>query len=851
MTTKSRPEESLLSRHMEDYHADTMGYDEFWDAQTGQPRPHWQNLVQQLEKLPESDFRARQQLIHRQLQEIGVTYSFGKEDKSRRAWELDAIPYVLDQHSWQQLNAGMQQRARVLNAVFKDLYGRRELLTSGIIPAEVVLNSDQYIRPAHGLYNHIETPLMFYSADITRNPEGQLVVIRDKTQMPTGVGYCLENRVAMSRVMSSEFSSAEIARLSGFFKAWHGTFTAMVPHNRTPNIVMLSAGASDETYFEHAYLAAYLGYNLVLGADLTVREGKVWLKTLDGLEQVDVILRWVDDQACDSLELKEDAICGVPGLLHAVRQGNVIVINPIGAGILESPGLMSYLPAVCEHLFGEPLLLPQIDTLWCGDKNRRHFVLDNLQNMVIKRADYHAKNQYPASMDEVKLEQLRQDIERQPAKYVGQQFLEFSRAPAWNNAKFQAKPIKIRSFALTEQGSYRVLPGALTRLVYYQQQENPFTGLLKDTWVLGESEENYSSLWQLVGEQAAYRGHEQITSRTAESLFWVGRNIERSESQVRLVRAILSRLTEYSPDREEDALAHIEKLITGLLPHHPQIADALEDMTEKGRSSYWWMMRQFVFGTDLNGGLTATFGFFLNSAFNVRDYWSGDTWRIIDEINQAARRIKYSKPTRSVSDMQELLNELLDSVSAFLGHAAESLSRDGGWLMLEAGRRLERAHQIMNLSEILLSQEVDNEMESLVLDSLLYSQESLATHRRRYRVEQRMETVVELLLLNADYPRSLCYQLKRLKQLVAEMPNEQNDSRLERHEKMILSALTRIQLCELNELVLANKKGERTNLQHLLDDVSTDLSDLAEAISQIYFSHTEGAAQLLQGQVLS
>jgi len=243
--------------------------------------------------------------------------------------------------------------------------------------------------------------------------------------------------------------------------------------------------------------------------------------------------------------------------------------------------------------------------------------------------------------------------------------------------------------------------------------------------------------------------------------------------------------------------------------------------------------------------------FSYNSAFNVRDYWSGDTWRIIDEINQAARRIKYSKPTRSVSDMQELLNELLDSVSAFLGHAAESLSRDGGWLMLEAGRRLERAHQIMNLSEILLSQEVDNEMESLVLDSLLYSQESLATHRRRYRVEQRMETVVELLLLNADYPRSLCYQLKRLKQLVAEMPNEQNDSRLERHEKMILSALTRIQLCELNELVLANKKGERTNLQHLLDDVSTDLSDLAEAISQIYFSHTEGAAQLLQGQVLS
>lgn len=850
MTTNVTPDESLLARHMGDYLADTRGYDEFWDSLSNSPRPHWQNLVQQLQKLPESDFRARQQLIHKQLQEIGVTYSFAKEDDNRRTWELDAIPYVLDQNSWQHLNAGMRQRAKLLNAVFKDLYGPRELLTSGIIPAQVILNCEQYIRPARGLYEHIDLPLMFYSADITRDPDGQLVVIRDKTQMPTGVGYCLENRVAMSRVMSSEFSSAEIARLSGFFKTWHGAFTSLVPHNRTPNIVMLSAGATDETYFEHAYLAAYLGYNLVVGADLTVRDSKVWLKTLDGLEQVDVILRWVDDQLCDSLELQEDSVCGVPGLLHAARQGNVIVINPIGAGILESPGLMSYLPAVCEYLFDESLILPQIDTHWCGEEQARQNTLANLNKMVIKRADHHAKNQYPASMSDADREALQQNIIANPGDYVAQNFLEFSRAPAWSNAKFQAKPIKIRSFAIIEQDSYRVLPGALTRLVYYKNQQEPsFTGLLKDTWILGESEENHSSLWQLVGEQAAYRGHEQITSRTAESLFWVGRNIERSESQVRLVRAILARLTEYYPGHEEDALAHIEQLITGLMSHHPQIAEALSQIKEKGRSTYWWMMRQFVFGTDLNGGLTATFGFFLNSAFNVRDYWSGDTWRIIDEINQAARRIKYSKPTRSVSDMQELLNELLDSVSAFLGHAAESLSRDGGWVMLEAGRRLERAHQIMNMSEILLSQAVDEEIESLVLDSLLYSQESLATHRRRYRVEQRIETVLELLLLNADYPRSLCYQLKVLQQLVKEMPKEQNDSRLERHEKMILAALTRIQLSELSELEKANELGSRENLRALIEDVNTDLLALAEAISQIYFSHTEAATQLLQGQV--
>lgn len=840
-------EDPLFSRHIDEYVSDNVGFDEFWDTRQGKVRAHWHGLVAQLRALPESDFRARQKLIHKQLEEIGVTYDVAN-DENRQAWELDHVPLVLEQQDWAFLNAGIAQRAKLLDRVLKDLYGARTLLTEGILPSDILLGAEQYLRPCHDLFEQQQQTLMFYAADITRSPSGNWVVVRDKTQMPTGVGYCLENRVAMSRVMSDEFSQAPIARLSGFFKVWHQSFKALVPHNDTPNVVMLSAGTKDETYFEHAYLAAYLGYNLVVGADLTVRDSKVWLKTLDGLQQVDVVVRWLEDGLCDSLELREDAVTGVPGLLHAAREGNVVVVNPIGAGVLENPGLMPFLPQICEFLLDEPLMLPQVESHWCGAAKNATHILEDLNAWVLKRTDTHHKNIYPANLNGAELEALRQQLTTEGHLYVAQAFIEFARTPTWSNGRLQAKPVKLRSFAVAQKDSYRVMPGALTRLVYYDPQFRDslaFSGMVKDTWMPGDGEDQYKSLWSKATEQAIFRGQEQVTSRTGESLFWVGRNIERAENMVRLVRTVLSRLSEYSPHRQDDVLAHIANLISGLFVHHPQLETELNESQNTGRSAWWWLMRQFVFGTEYNGGLTATFGYFLTSAYHVRDYWSGDTWRIIDEINQAAKRIKDSKPTQSVSDMQDLLNELVDAVSAFVGHSAESLSRDGGWLMLETGRRIERAQQLINLTGTLLEDAQDLEMESQVLDSLLFAQESLTSHRRRYRIEQRIETVLELLLLNGDYPRSLCFQLLRLQQLTAEMPHNHNVVGMERHDKMILSALTRLQLSELADLATVSKDGKREDLKALLVDLNDDLNLFADAISQYYFSHTKAATQML------
>ena len=359
-------------------------------AENGQLRPAWRDFFDHLDNATPAQMRHQIDYVRRRILENGVTYNVYADPKGAdRPWELDPLPLILSPEEWANISAAVTQRARLLNALLVDLYGEQTLLKDGSLPPALVYGHNGFLWPCQGVRPPGDTWLHLYAADLARSPDGRWWVIADRTQAPSGAGYALENRVIVSRLFPEKFRDLGVQHLAAFFSALQESLAHWAPKEGNgvkPLVVLLTPGPYNETYFEHAYLARYLGYPLVEGQDLTVRDDRVYLKTLTGLKRVHAILRRLDDDYCDPLELRGDSALGIPGLLQAVRSGNVLMANALGSGLLESAALPGFLPGACKKLLGETLRMPSVGTWWCGEQAALEFVIKHLDRLVIKGA---------------------------------------------------------------------------------------------------------------------------------------------------------------------------------------------------------------------------------------------------------------------------------------------------------------------------------------------------------------------------------------------------------------------------------------------------------------------------------
>jgi uncharacterized circularly permuted ATP-grasp superfamily protein/uncharacterized alpha-E superfamily protein len=818
-------------------------YDEMV-ATGGEMKAPWMPVGQWLKTLTPEQAAATGAEVRRHLRENGVTYSVhGDPGGEHRAWLLDALPWILSEADWQHVEQGLIQRAELMDSILRDLYGDQTLIRDGWLPPEMIHAHHGFLRPCCGMSVPGPRQLILYAADLARGPDGRMWVVNDRTQAPSGTGYVVENRGVMTRTHQRLFNRTGVRRIASFFRTLRQTLESFTPvgGGKDPRVVILTPGPQNETYFEHAFLASYLGYTLVQGDDLTVRDGRVWLRSLGGLEAVDVIIRRVDSWFSDPLELKEDSQLGVAGLMEAIRAGNVLVVNHPGSSVLENPGLMAFLPGICQHLRGEDLLLPSAATWWCGEVSARERVIEEMDRMVIK--SIHRKptfgTVFGADLTPAQKEQLKKQILTTPESFVGQEQVSFSTVPSMGPEQLEARRGVIRGFVTAaHDGSYVVMPGGLARVASGPDEvvvSSQLGGVSKDVWVQGKEKEPFVSLWTDAGGGEVHHDARQVPSRAGENLYWVGRYAERAEGSARLLRRSVMIFIEQLGEDEAQLARHREILMGGLLgvmdvaPIHADedaaiVPDELEILSLLGDRSRI-------------GSLPFSLACFRNAAFAVRDLWSPDSWRVIEEvIREWGDERKMPKHLLDAQSAQ--LNRLILHLTALLGLNLESMTRDAGWRLLDSGRRIERANYILAVLRNFLVEARSPDEERLLMETVLAATDSLVTYRKRYRTHPRIDLVLELLLLEPNNARSLLYQIERLAMNIDGLPMQSKAARLTREQRLLVDASSRLRLVEISKI--AGTPGQRRrHLELFLDQMLNRVSSLSDALTLTYFRHAE------------
>ena len=821
------------------YQSNSAFYDELIAA-NGAIRPHWNALVDSLSTIGSDGLLGRWQEGRRLLHDNGVTYNvYGDPAATDRPWPLDPVPLVIDHREWSGIETALQQRATLLNALLADLYGPRQLLRDDLLPPELVFRHEGFLRPCVGVRVPREIHLHTYAADIARSPDGRWWVLADRTQAPSGAGYALENRLVSTRVLGDVFRAAQVRRLASFFAVYRETLRSLVPqHRENPRIVLLTPGPYNETYFEHAFLARYLGFTLVQGGDLTVRENSVFLKTLGGLLPVDLIIRRQDDSFCDPVELRADSMLGVAGLLQAVRMGQVAVTNALGSGLAESAAPAAFLPNLCRHILGEELKMPTVATWWCGQPQALSYVTDNLSNLVIKPAspDHRHEPIFGARLSDKQRERLIAEMRAFPADYVAQEQVALATVPVWDERQLQPRHFVLRVYLVASGDSYTVMPGGLTRvttsldsLVVSMQHG----GGSKDTWVLADQPAAEFSLLRPDSVPIEVnRATIDLPSRIADNLFWLGRYVERLEMVVRVARAILTRVSQESdPLRAPGIEAGYRVLAaSGYLAADPESPAPPERQ-----------VLAMVYDSESRGGLGWNLHQVRRVAWLLRDRISADAGQILNHFEQEFSTPAPPDPLR-ISAATNLLDHFIITLSAFSGLVMESMTRGHGWRFLDIGRRLERAIQIIDLIRYGLGYQPATD--SGQMEVLLEIADSSLTYRSRYLTSMQENLVIDLLLLDEANPRSAAFQLARLREHIDQLPESVSSTHRPPEWRLAVRLLTAVQVAEAAELVRPDEQGHWVNLENLVSRLAAELPLLSETLTRGYFDHAVAAPQL-------
>jgi uncharacterized circularly permuted ATP-grasp superfamily protein/uncharacterized alpha-E superfamily protein len=823
------------------YQPDSGYYDEMVDAE-GTMRPHWRPLIEPLERMGRAGFARRWQEGRRVIHENGTTYNVYSDPQSAgRPWPLDPLPLVLDSTEWSYIAAAIAQRAKLLNAILADLYGAQTLLRDGL-PPELVFPNPAFLRPCCDVPVPGDVHLHVYAADLARSPDGSWWVIADRTQAPSGAGYALENRLVSARVLPDVFRTAHIHRLATFFQTYKETLRSLAPGRKeNPRIVVLTPGPYNETYFEHAFLARYLGYTLVEGGDLTVRDNRVFLKTLGGLPPVDLIVRRQDDTYCDPLELRPDSMLGVPGLMEAVRSGTVTVSNALGSGLVESAAPASFLPGLCRRILDEDLKMPAVATWWCGEAPALSYVVRNLSKLVIKPAfsSPAAQPVFGALLSQAEQAALVEKIRASPGSYVAQEQVALSTVPVWDNGVLRQRHLVLRVYAVASGDSYSVMPGGLTRVTTSQDDlvtSMQSGGGSKDTWVLaGEPTSQFSLLPPSTPRLDISRATFDLPSRVADNLFWLGRYVERVEPAVRVARAILPRLFQESDLMAKAGVATGWRILTGLGYIRSEL-----DPSDSHLSSLEREVLAMIYDGQSRNSLPAKIHQIRSVGWLLRDRISADAWRI---LNQLDLQLSAPEPPESIriSGAQALLDQAISTLSAFGGMVMESMTRGDGWRFLDIGRRIERASRMVDLIRHGLGFECD--ADSGQLEALLEIADSSITYRSRYLTSMQPDLVLDLLLLDEANPRSVAYQLAQLHAHMEHLPGSRSPVGRPPEARIAISLLTAVQLAEASDFMCANSEGWRTNLEIFLKRLTSELRLLSDTLTRQYFSQAIASRQ--------
>ncbi len=807
-------------------------YDEAVDAK-GAVRSSWKQLAKDMEEIGADELQRRLDLAQRQITRDGFTFNpYDAAGGAARPWVLDAIPLLIQEREWEEIEAGLAQRAQLFDLILKDLYGPQVLLKEKHLPPEALFGHPAYYPAYRGLYESDQTALHLYAADLARSPDGTWWVVADRTRAPFGLGYVLENRVVTSRMLPGSFRQCNVQRLASFFIALKESLREQASRFKdNPRVVIWSKGPQSKAYFEDAYLARYLGYQLVEGGDLAVRENRVMLKTLGGLLPVEVIFRRLEDDDCDPVELNSNSYSGVAGLLEVLRSGNVAMMNPLGSRLVESPLFMAFLPSLCEELLGEPLRMPSVATWWCGEEEECKYVLEHLDELIVRKAFRIVDEPplRPAEMSKQERQELREQIKARPQDFVGQETVERSTAPVWNRTKAAPWSLALRNFLVRSGDQYVGLPGGLARVAPEPKLLEQYTTTgerSQDVWILSDKQIEEVSLLSPPGQMVKLRrSGAELPSRVADNLFWLGRNIERAEGSSRLLRTLLSSISgENDDDVEQIALLRALAEQGQIDPDYaiPELTESLPLIEE--------VLPKAIFDTHLNKSLRST----VKEAFRlisiVRDRMSLDAWRIIHRIEEASRR-----PLIDISDVLEFLDRMILDLVAFAGLAAESMTRTQGWRFLDLGRRVERAWQTSMLLRSTLTTVAEEE--PAVLESVLQVADSIMTYRSRYLATLQPGAVLDLLLTDETNPRSVAYQLVTICNHVDELPRSEQQALLNVEQRLALSLLNSVRLSDIYELTQANAKQERELLERLLKRICDQLPRLSDTMSSRFLIH--------------
>jgi uncharacterized circularly permuted ATP-grasp superfamily protein/uncharacterized alpha-E superfamily protein len=814
-------------------------YDELM-TESGRVRPAWERLIQGLEALGPQNLAQRWEQARHLLRENGVTYNvYAAPQGPNRPWELDPVPLVLDRREWQTLAAGIEQRARLLNQLVADLYGPQRLIREQIIPARLLYAHPGFLRSCHGAAVAQNIWVHLYASHLARTQDGRWVVLADRTQGPSGAGYAVENRIVISRTLPADFHSLHVERLAPFFIRFRESLISLAQtHRDNPQVVLLSPGHRSATYFEDSYLSRYLGYTLVEGGDLTVRGAKVFLKTLGGLVPVDVILRRGPDEECDPLELRGDSTLGVPGLVQAVREKQVVVANALGSGLVEAPAFMAFLPTICRELLNEPLKLPSVPTWWCGRAEDLQYVADHLEELVIKPA-YLYRSEKPILVSQLtKGEQLEllARIRNQPESFVAQDVVTRSTAPVWAQGSFQPWRVGLRLFAAAASGGYTVMPGGLSRVFSgpdgFGESVSAGQGS-KDVWVLSDRPVESVTLLKPAGSALEVRRSPyDLPSRVAENLFWLGRHVERADAMVRHLRSTVVRMT---ADMDPGGWNELTVLVAALYgPDETRFEigeDSRDDLLDELRRE----IIDFVFREDRADAFYQTLRSLHASASHVRDRISVDSWRIINQLDLASL-MPSTGSGRSLGDLMLLFNKILNLLSAFGGLATESMTRGLSWRFLDMGRRVERASMTLQLVGRVLTRETTGL--SPLLEAVLEIADSTMTYRYRYLTSLQIAPVLDLLLIDETNPRAVGYQLAALAEHVKGLPSEKDGPMRTPEQRIVLAAQSMLRLTDVDALGSVDAKGTRADLTSFLEQLLHHLRQLSDALTNTYLVHT-------------
>jgi uncharacterized circularly permuted ATP-grasp superfamily protein/uncharacterized alpha-E superfamily protein len=802
--------------------------------------------VQALDTLGVQELRRRWEQGKRLLYEHGVTYNVhGDPQGMERQWELDAVPLMISSAEWEGLEAALVQRARVLNALLADVYGPQKLLSTGVLPPELVFAHPGFLRSCHGLRLPHACSLHLYAVDLARSPDGQWWVLADRAQSPAGAAYALENRLVLSRTLSEVFRDCQVRPLAPFFETVRQTLRNLAPHHRgNPRIVVLTPGPYNETYFEHVYLARYLGYTLVEGGDLTVRDSHVFLKTLAGLQPVDVILRRQDDIFCDPLELHQDSVLGTAGLVQAIRAGHVAIANALGSGWLETPALMPFLPAVCQYLLSEALKLPSVRTWWCGQPEALVYVLDHMASLVIAPAVPMQTNGVVSGwkLSRAQQRRLATRLRAHPYAFVAQAQVAPSTVPVWSGDTLQSCSAVLRAYVVASAGGYTVMPGGLTRVSAATGAHDASMqrgGGSKDTWVISAGPLHPLRVGSATRPPIELRrsGYD-LPSRVADNLFWLGRYAERAENAVRLLRSVLTRLTGETGLSGSTALPAVLHVLRNTWS---MASRAGSDGARTSLGALEQTLLRVLFDAQWPDSVRATLTALHRVASRVRDRVSLDSWSILNRLDQDFTR---PQPPGQVplSEALELLNHTIITLAAFSGLGMENMTRGPGWRFLDMGRRLERAMYTVGLLQSFLLEA--GEHEAAGLETLLEIADSAMTYRSRYLTTLQCAPALDLLLTDETNPRSVAYQLVALAEHVEHLPHDRTVPLLGPAPRLMLTLLTRLRLVEIEALCDTGSDGSRWQLEALLMHLMTDLPVLSDTITHHYLSHAEPARHL-------